>query len=135
MESSYVSLITEMNKKIKSIKNEAMKKVKKEQRLALEQTKRDFAMIGWGRYWRERELSEDGQLERLVESVTDKNLVFGGYDKTLKVGIVDGKAKYRVSGKSCSCPDFVLRGLPCKHMYFLAGILVNRMMEDKDNHS
>lgn len=28
--------------------------------------------------------------------------------------------KYRTTLKKCSCPDFQKRGVPCKHMYYLA---------------
>lgn len=28
--------------------------------------------------------------------------------------------KYHTSLKKCSCPDFKKRGVPCKHMYYLA---------------
>ncbi len=123
MESKYNPLVSEMNEKIRKIKDEAMRQIAEEQYRVLEQTKRDFALIGWGKYWRERDLHADGQIERLMESVSDIELKLGEYNKKNGSGVVDGKAKYWVSGSGCSCPDFIVRGLPCKHMYFLAGIL------------
>lgn len=126
MQSKYTPMIAEMNEKIRSIKDKAMRQIAEEQYEALEQTKQDFAMIGWGRHWRHADLHADGQIERLIESTTDIELKFGEYNEKTGIGIVDGKAKYTVSGSGCSCPDFVCRGLPCKHMYFLAGILAKK---------
>lgn len=131
MQSKYAPIIAEMNDKIRHIKDEAMRQFAEEQYEALEQTKRDFALIGWGKYWRHRDLHADGQIERLIESVTDIELKFGEYNKKSDVGIVDGKAKYWVSGSGCTCPDFIIRELPCKHMYFLAGILARIVGDEK----
>lgn len=131
MRSGYTSMVSEMNSSIRSIKDEAMRRIVDIQNKVLDQTKQDFAVIGWDKFWRDRDLRANGQIERVVESVTDTELQFGEFDKRNGFGIVDGKAKCYVSGSGCSCPDFMMRGLPCKHMYFLAGILT-RLIRDEN---
>lgn len=32
----------------------------------------------------------------------------------------DGGVAYKTTLKKCSCPDFAKRGVPCKHMFYLA---------------
>lgn len=124
METKYTPMILELSAKIRKIKDEAMLRMTEEQNRALDEMVRGFKLIGWDKYWREADLHADGQIERLMASVLDSELKLNEYDKKTKTGIVDGKAKYFVSGCGCSCPDFIFNERPCKHMYFLASILV-----------
>ena len=80
-----------------------------------------FSEIGWTD-WPMSTHSQDEQLRRLERAVKSKKISVVSYDKEKNEGIVSGDngALYTVGAKGCSCPDFNHRGLPCKHMYFLA---------------
>lgn len=124
MQSKYAPIIAETNEKIKRIRERNMQQIAEEQYKALEKTKQDFTVIGWGKYWRCTDLHKDGQYERLEQSITDTKLKLAKINDISKTGTIDDlSGSYKVSGAGCSCADFVYRGLPCKHMYFLAGIL------------
>lgn len=80
-----------------------------------------FSEIGWTG-WTSSTHAQDEQLKRLERAVKSKKISVVSYDKGKKEGIVSGEngALYTVGANGCSCPDFNHRGLPCKHMYFLA---------------
>ncbi len=126
MKKGYTKLIAEVHENIKGIRQNAQRQIAEVQNYALTQAERDFTMLGWNKYWTKEQLTADGQFERLEQSVLDTKLKLISVDQKFKKGIVDGcTGSYEVSGAKCNCADFVYRGLPCKHMYFLSGILVS----------
>lgn len=131
MEKSYAKLISETRKKIHDIRQESQNRIIEAQKAALAEVEHDFALLGWNKNWNEEQLTADGQYERLEQSVADKNLKLVEIDSHTQIGTVDGcSSSYRVSGTGCSCSDFAYRGLPCKHMYFLAAELIDLYNEE-----
>lgn len=128
MRTGYTQLIFEMNKEIEKIKSNAMKQITEEQNRVLAQAEKDFARLGWKR-WIYVNLRTDEQFRRLKESAEDTELELIELNEETKSGIAADKARYMVSGNKCSCADFVSNDLPCKHMYFLAGLLTNKLAE------
>ena len=57
------------------------------------------------------ERARNGELTPKWVDVTGKCACFVGSENN---------KKYRTTLKKCSCPDFAKRGVPCKHMYYLA---------------
>lgn len=126
MPNFYIPLLYETHAKIKEIRRESLRQITEAQTLALAQVNQDFALLGWDKKWTSEQLFANGQFERLEQSVMDSNLKLAAVDEKSKTGIIDDFiARCKVSGAGCSCADFVFRGLPCKHMYFLAGVLVD----------
>lgn len=83
-----------------------------------------FSEIGWN-LWDKSIHSLDEQLTRLERAVKSKKMSVLDYNEDTKIGSVMGEKGgiYTVGADGCSCPDFNHRGLPCKHMYFLAMII------------
>lgn len=81
----------------------------------------DFARIGWSS-WDISVHRADGQYERMKRAVGPNSMVVVSVDQAAGKAIVLGESgkEYTVSSAGCSCPDFQARGLPCKHMYFVA---------------
>ena len=125
MPNFYTTLLSETRAKIKEIRRESFDRITETQNQALLQVEQDFISLGWNKYWTSEQLIEDGQFERLEQSITDTGLDIIEIDEKSGSGkIEDNSRLYRVSGEKCSCIDFTYRGLPCKHMYYLAGVLV-----------
>ena len=62
------------------------------------------------------------QFER-IERSRNGELTPKFVDTKSRVAVFVGNSnsgKYRTTLKKCSCPDFKKRGVPCKHMYYLA---------------
>lgn len=123
MKNIYFDLLTKTNLEIKEIRRRAQEKIASVQNDALAQTETDFSLIGWKK-WSPKELYSDGQFERFEQSILDPHLKASSVNDKIGVGVVDESlASYKVTGERCGCSDFAFRGLPCKHMYFLAGVL------------
>lgn len=126
MENAYAKLVSKTHEKIKDIRRDSLNRIAEVQNLALLQVEQDFALLGWDKKWDLEQLITEEKFERLEQSVMDSNLKFAAVDEDSKTGIIDDFiARCKASGAGCSCADFVFRGLPCKHMYFLAGVLVD----------
>lgn len=125
MQTKYASLISNLDIKIRKIKDKAMKEIAEEQNKVLRQLERDFIALGWTRWSKSGNLYTDEQMKRLRESTTEMCLL--EFDEKSMVGKVGDTQIYSVSGNGCTCSDFISRGLPCKHMCFLAGILIKRI--------
>lgn len=125
MDNTYRKLLSETHDKIRKIRCNSLRQIEDVQNLALTQVEQDFALLGWNKKWTSEQLFTEGQFERLEQSVMDSNLKLVEVNKKSKTGIIDDRIAYcKVSGAGCSCADFIYRGLPCKHMYYLAGVLV-----------
>ena len=60
------------------------------------------------------------QRDRIMRAKSS-NMTPGLVDHTTKTGKFDGsKGTYQTTLNSCTCPDFMTRQLPCKHIYKLA---------------
>lgn len=131
MKNNYSELLAETNREIKEIRRKAQEKIISAQNDALAQTETDFSLIGW-KNWLPKELYSEGQFERFEQSVLDPNLKASSVNDKIGVGIVEESlASYKVTGERCGCSDFTYRGLPCKHMYFLAGVLKGMYNENE----
>ena len=108
----------ESEKKIKEIQKNADAQIKELRKAVLADSVKLFSEIGWTS-WAEQELMGDEQFSRVSKAVDDK-MKLVSIDRLLKVGQVESSAVYDVSESGCTCKDFSMRKLPCKHMYFLA---------------
>lgn len=125
MPNFYIPLLSETRAKIKEIRRKSIKRITETQNLTLLQIGQDFAALGWNN-WTPEQLTAEGQFERLEQSITDTGLNIIEIDEKSGDGkIEDNSRLYRVSGEKCSCIDFIYSGLPCKHMFFLAGSLMD----------
>lgn len=135
MENTYTKLISETHAKIKDIRRNSLSQITETQNLALLQVEQDFAALGWNK-WTSEQLITEEQFERLEQSVMDSNLKLAAVDEESGNGIIDDCIAYcKVSGAGCSRADFVFRGLPCKHMYYLAGVLVDLRNRETQKNS
>ncbi len=116
-------IIIDTDNKIEEINNQAKAAVDEAKRSALESTVDLFAEIGWNN-WSAPQLESADQYFRLQKSFSDK-MNIESIDYTSKSGQVRGSSVYDINEKGCTCKDFAIRGLPCKHMYFLAYHLAN----------
>lgn len=70
--------------------------------------------------------NEAAQQQNRKNRAKYEHMIVRELDRTHKTGIIessDGTSFYSVSLTSCTCPDFMKRGLPCKHMYKLQSAL------------
>lgn len=82
----------------------------------------DFRKIGWTN-WAPNIHSTSEQLDRIKRaSDSYSGILLRKYSPNTTTGIIRGSSCkiYLTCGNGCSCPDFRKRGLPCKHMYFIA---------------
>ena len=79
----------------------------------------DFVRVGWPA-WGYAAHRLKGQDDRIQRAINSRQMILIGYDKDTHSAVVQGErgALYEMNSQGCSCPDFVKRGLPCKHMYF-----------------
>ena len=62
------------------------------------------------------------QVQRMKRAA-DGDIAVKKFDPDQKMMVVVGASDnkpYVVTLQKCTCPDFKKRGLPCKHMYYLA---------------
>lgn len=82
----------------------------------------DFKKIGWT-HWNPEIHAMPEQLDRIKRASGSTNgISLRHYSPNTTTGIIKGSSGkiYLTCGHGCSCPDFRKRGLPCKHMYYLA---------------
>lgn len=126
MENPYAKLLSETYEKIKDIRCSSLKQITEVQSLALAQVEQDFITLDWNKYWTSEQLFSNGQFERFEQSVIDTDLKIVDINDNNKSGVIEDRvALCKVSGSECNCADFVFRGLPCRHMYYLASALIN----------
>lgn len=131
MQTKYASLIFDLDIKIRKIKDKAMAEITNEQDKVLGQLEQDFIALGWTKWSKMGDLYSDEQMTRLRESVNEISLL--NFNEREMIGtVIDTQQTNTVSGKGCTCSDFISRGMPCKHMCFLAGILIDRMEEKSE---
>lgn len=85
-------------------------------------TAKDFAKIpGWEKWTADYHLRV-GQEERQRRALYSDVMHIISFDKTTGKAHVHGESgqDYNVDGNGCSCQDFQVRKLPCKHMYFVS---------------
>lgn len=129
----FYTLLDNTNQEIKAIRKQACDEISEAKKRAGAQACLEFEKIGW-KNWTAQDLTSEGQFECLEQSVVDTKLqVVKLYEQAGFANIADSKGMYKVSGEGCGCADFVFNGLPCKHMYFLAGVLLKLMKEREEN--
>lgn len=104
--------------KIKAVQKQAETEIKELHKSVLSESVKLFADIGWTE-WSEQQLMADGQYKKISKALNDK-MQLVNVDFQTKSGQVRGSSIYDVCGSNCTCKDFALNRLPCKHMYFLA---------------
>ena len=85
-------------------------------------TAKDFAKIpGWDKWTADYHLKV-GQEERQHRALYSDVMHIISFDETTGKACVHGESgqDYNVNGNGCSCKDFQVRKLPCKHMYFVS---------------
>ena len=71
--------------------------------------------------WNNADHNDVDQINRQKYARNKKRLTVVSLDKDLQRGVFDGTSgRYETSFEHCTCSDFELRKLPCKHMYKLA---------------
>lgn len=81
----------------------------------------DFSSLGWT-MWDKSIHMADGQMDRMRRAAISRKMKVVFADRNVDRYSIRGESgrDYSVSEKGCTCPDFQYRGLPCKHMYFVA---------------
>ena len=86
----------------------------------LQQVCDQFAALGWD-LWDSSIHYAQGQADRVKRGRTEGIVLIWYNQRTGYAKVKNARGRYYlVSRAGCSCPDFRDRGLPCKHMYFLA---------------
>lgn len=90
-----------------------------------------FMRIGWDDWTTNAHLTDE-QLIRMKRAVSSTHMRIVRCDRSWPCIYVqgDGSRGYRIDRYHCFCPDFEERGLPCKHMYFVAFKLVGDQPDD-----
>jgi len=126
MDTNIFETLADIEKEINEVTKAANAKIAELQKPALKASVQLFAEIGWNN-WSAPQLESADQYSRLQKSFSDK-MNIESIDYTSKSGQVRSSSVYDINEKGCTCKDFAIRRLPCKHMYFLAFHLAN----DKD---
>ncbi|MBD5111845.1 MAG: hypothetical protein HDT42_04835 [Ruminococcaceae bacterium] len=121
METNFKSLFGDIEAQIKEVHKKANAEIAKLKKPALKASFELFTEIGWNN-WSEQQLENDEQYTRLQKSFTDK-MQLVSIDFNGKSGQVRSSEIYDVTENGCTCKDFSIRRMPCKHMYFLANQL------------
>ncbi len=113
-----ILVIIKANSKKQKAEREALLQ---QQRKPYEMLAADFARVGWPA-WGYAAHRAEGQDERIQRAIHSRKMRLIGYDAVSKTATVQGErgAEYEITPQGCSCPDFAMRSLPCKHMYFAA---------------
>lgn len=72
------------------------------------------------------EYSDAAQQQNRKNKAKFENMVVRSLDRAAKTAVIesaDGENFYSVSLTSCTCPDFINRQKPCKHIYKLQNVL------------
>lgn len=86
----------------------------------------------WWGIW-DKTLSSNAQKTRMNRAMTGE-LTPKHVDTKCKNAVFVGNegGKYLTTLKKCTCPDFQKRGVPCKHMFYLANEM-NLLGSDQEN--
>jgi len=89
----------------------------------------DFMWMGWIS-WDQSVHWVDGQFDRIQKAAASCSMQVVSFNRNTRVAMVKGEtgSTYEASDAGCTCPDFRIRRLPCKHMYFAAMENNNRRM-------
>ena len=65
---------------------------------------------------------DEPQIKRMKRAASGEGMAVKRFNEKQRTMVMVGSTgkTYTVSLTSCTCPDFKERGLPCKHIYFLA---------------
>lgn len=96
----------------------------------LYQVENDMRLLGWND-WTHEQLISDGQYTRFAKAVSGKGMKLTSLDTVSSSGCIAGSAEYSVSKSGCTCSDFSMRHLPCKHIYFLLLCFLERRTSEK----
>ena len=128
----YAKIIDRTEKKIAKIMSNANLNVNQEKIKALSQVETGFVNLGWENWTHEQHIAE-GQYDRFVRASNKKKMKLLSFDTKTGEGIVSSSSTYQVSKSSCTCSDFAMRKLPCKHIYFLMLSLSEGISIDNDD--
>lgn len=85
----------------------------------------NFDRVGWSSWGYSTHLLND-QIQRMHRADISSRMELLHYSGTSHTARVRGETgnEYVIDENGCSCPDFRVRGLPCKHMYFAVAELI-----------
>lgn len=121
--------MVDYSKMISASEKEIEKFISTKEHEILCQVEEDMRRIGWNN-WTHDQLISDGQYNRFAKAVSGKGMKLKSIDAATSSGCIVGSSEYSVSESDCTCSDFSMRHLPCKHIYFLLlRLLENRTAE------
>ena len=120
---NYSNMISAYEKEIKTFASNKENEI-------LYQVEKDMLQFGWNN-WTHEQLISDGQYNRFVKAVSGKGMRLKSIDVVSSSGSVVGSSEYSVSKSDCTCSDFLMRRLPCKHIYFLLLCLLENRTAEK----
>lgn len=83
------------------------------------------------------EYSDAAQQQNRKNKAKFENMVVRNLDRAAKTAVIesaDGENFYSVSMTSCTCPDFINRQKPCKHIYKLQNVLNEAPAAENSNN-
>ena len=83
------------------------------------------------------EYSDAAQKQNRKSKAKFENRVVRNLDRAAKTAVIesaDGENFYSVSMTSCTCPDFINRQKPCKHLYKLQNVLNEAPAAENSNN-
>lgn len=83
------------------------------------------------------EYSDAAQQQNRKNKAKFENMVVRNLDRAAKTAVIesaDGENFYSVSMTSCTCPDFINRQKPCKHIYKLQIVLNEAPAAENSNN-
>ena len=83
------------------------------------------------------EYSDAAQQQNRKNKAKFENMVVRNLDRAAKTAVIesaDGENFYSVSMTSCTCPDFINRHKPCKHIYKLQNVLNEAPAAENSNN-
>ena len=83
------------------------------------------------------EYSDAAQQQNRKNKAKFENMVVRNLDRAAKTAVIesaDGENFYSVSMTSCTCPDFINRQKPCKHIYKLHNVLNEAPAAENSNN-
>lgn len=132
MGKGYSKLISKIDSKIRDIRQRSLAQISAAKDSALAEVQQDFFMLGWNKFWTKEQLNNEWQFDQLEQSVTDKSIKLIKLNEPLQSAVMEDRfGYYKVSGSKCDCGNFISTGLPCRHIYFLAGTLIELQREKK----
>jgi len=118
---------------------ERREKLRKEQeqkaldrKLARDQTRLNFSVFDENGVWSATALSSSDQDTRMDRAHEQRQQIrLEAYDSRYKTAKIYGTTfnHYLTSASFCTCQDFRRQHVPCKHMYFLANLVVDNHLD------